>query len=277
MPSVANSSKRLACLTQIDDLLHRGIECGAIVDPWNILGFGGQFSLFPAVENSIPDPRVDELLELMEQIFGAQARLWHQAAASQEAQVLARLPGDFLKLVEWWDQFASEAVGGLRWVSGREAYAAAKKVADALSAWHKAGASGGDLNFWRPHVDDFDSPQAYAWVIDALLEKHDLSAAMALLVHWLGQADHVRLEEGPHSFHVLAMRWMQLALGGCSAGSSPCANTCEIASRSGCLQPGERRTIAVRPPLLRFSRSQCRELLGRSTIGIGHRPAARPR
>ena len=45
----------MACLAQIDDLLHRGIECGAIVDPWNILGFGGQFSLFPAVENSIPD------------------------------------------------------------------------------------------------------------------------------------------------------------------------------------------------------------------------------
>ncbi|HEV2972896.1 MAG TPA: hypothetical protein VGY55_23210 [Pirellulales bacterium] len=202
----------MACLTQIEDLLHRGIECGAIVDPWNILGFGGQFSLFPAVENSIPDPRVDELLELMEQVFNAQARLWHHAAAGQDVAVLGRLPQDILRLAEWWDQFASAAISGLRWVSGREAYSAAKKVADALSAWHRAGASGGDLNFWRPHVEEFDSPQAYAWVVEALLEKQDLSASMALLVHWIGHAERVRLEEGPHSFHALALRWMQMAL-----------------------------------------------------------------
>ena len=131
--------------------------------------------------------------------------------------MLERLPGDFLKLVEWWDQFASESISGIRWVSGREAFAAAKKVADALSAWHQAGASGGDLNFWRPYVNEFDSPQAYAWVTEALLEKRDLSAAMALLVHWLGQAEQVRLEEGPHSFHALAMRWMQMSLCGCQA------------------------------------------------------------
>jgi hypothetical protein len=215
----------LACCDQIEDLLNRGIACGAIVDPWNILGFGGQFSLFPAVENSIPDPRVDDLLELMEQIFGAQARLWHQAAASQEAQVLARLPEQFGKLAEWWDQFASEAISGIRWVSGREAYSAAQRVADALSASHKAGASGGDLNFWRPYVEEFDSPQAYAWVVEALLERRELSAAMALLVHWLGQAETVRLEEGAHSFHVLALRWMQIALSGCEVGPAPRAAT----------------------------------------------------
>ncbi len=208
----------LACVEQVDDLLHRGIECGAIVDPWNILGFGGQFSLFPAVENSIPDPRVDELLELMEQIFGASARLWHQAAASQDEQVLGKLPGEFERLVQWWDQFATEAISGIRWVSGREAFAAAKKVADALSAWHKAGAGGGDVNFWRPYVEQFDSPQAYAWVVEALLEKQDLAAAMALLVHWLGQAERLRLEDGPNSFHALALRWMQMALCGCGIG-----------------------------------------------------------
>jgi len=59
----------LELLAQIEELLQRGIQCGAIVDPWNILGFGGQFSLFPAVENSIPDPRVDDLLDLMERLF----------------------------------------------------------------------------------------------------------------------------------------------------------------------------------------------------------------
>ena len=35
-------------LERIIDQLKRGIECGAIVDPWNILGFQANFSLFPA-------------------------------------------------------------------------------------------------------------------------------------------------------------------------------------------------------------------------------------
>ena len=40
--------RRPPLLDEVEDLLHRAIECGALVDPWNILGFGGQFSLFPA-------------------------------------------------------------------------------------------------------------------------------------------------------------------------------------------------------------------------------------
>ncbi len=202
-------------LAQIEDLLHRGIECGAIVDPWNILGFGGQFSLFPAVENSIPDNRVDELLELMERLFQTHARLWHQAAAADDAEVLSRLPRDFQRLAEWWDQFATGAISGVQWVSGRESLAAARRVADALSAWHRAGAAAGDINFWRPYAADFDSPQAYQWVVDALLDHRDLAAAMALLMHWLSRADEVRLDEGMHSFQSLAERWLRLALADC--------------------------------------------------------------
>ena len=66
----------LAELEHIVDLLNRGIDCGAIVDPWNMLGFDGNYSLFPALENSIHDHRVDELVQLMEQIFDLYARLW---------------------------------------------------------------------------------------------------------------------------------------------------------------------------------------------------------
>ena len=126
--------------------------------------------------------------------------------------VLGRLPRDFQHLAEWWDQFATGRCRAVRWVSGRESLAAARRVADALSAWHRAGAAGGDLNFWRPYVAEFDSPQAYEWVIEALLEKRDLAAAMALLMHWLGRAEEVRLDEGPHSFHSLAERWLRMAL-----------------------------------------------------------------
>ena len=33
-------------LRECEDFLHRGIECGALADPWNALGFQGLFPLF---------------------------------------------------------------------------------------------------------------------------------------------------------------------------------------------------------------------------------------
>ena len=65
-----------ATLPEIEDLLHRAIECGALIDPWYILGFGGQFSLFPAVENSVHDHRADELI-----VLGNDFRPLHAAPA----------------------------------------------------------------------------------------------------------------------------------------------------------------------------------------------------
>src|SRR5262249_46009276 len=41
-------------LPETEDLLHRGIACGALADPWNILGFQGLFPLFTARRDSIP-------------------------------------------------------------------------------------------------------------------------------------------------------------------------------------------------------------------------------
>src|SRR5262249_29169859 len=38
-------------VAEIEDLLRRGIACGALADPWNILGFQGQFPLFTARED----------------------------------------------------------------------------------------------------------------------------------------------------------------------------------------------------------------------------------
>ena len=68
-------------LPPIEDLLHRAIGCGAMVDPWNILGFGGEYSLFPAIENTVHDHRVDELLDTMGDIFALYGRI-HKAAAA---------------------------------------------------------------------------------------------------------------------------------------------------------------------------------------------------
>jgi hypothetical protein len=98
------------------------MQCGAVIDPWNILAFGGQFSLFPAVENSIPDPRVDELLDLIEQIFALYARLWHEAATAENSDLQKRLPVAFRKRAEWWDKFATTSISGFKDISGPAAW-----------------------------------------------------------------------------------------------------------------------------------------------------------
>src|SRR5439155_705932 len=65
-----------------------------------------------------------------------------------------------------------------------------------------------DLAFWRDRLDRFRSPKAFALVVDTLLRKGDYRAALALLINWVGQAEQVPLEDGPYSFHTLALRWM---------------------------------------------------------------------
>src|SRR5262249_26247259 len=47
-------------LREAESLLKRAIACGAMVDPWNILGFQGQFPRWQALEDSVRDQRVDE-------------------------------------------------------------------------------------------------------------------------------------------------------------------------------------------------------------------------
>ena len=54
-------------LPEIHDLLLRGIECGALADPWNILGFQGLFPIFLSREDAVRDMRVHELVGAVEQ------------------------------------------------------------------------------------------------------------------------------------------------------------------------------------------------------------------
>jgi hypothetical protein len=210
-----------ALLPEIEDLLYRAIDCGALVDPWNILGFGGQFSLFPAVENSVHDHRVDELLELMSQIFGLSARLQKEAAATGRDDLQRAAAEQLGKLATWWDQFATTEVSSVQGISGRQTWESAAHVADALRAWHVAGTAAGDVAFWRQHAERFHSPKAYALVVEALLEQRDLVAAMALLIQWLSQADEIELVEEHYSFHRLAARWMQDLWRGGGSASRP--------------------------------------------------------
>jgi hypothetical protein len=197
-----------ALLPEDEDLLQRGIQCGAFPDPWNILGFQGLFPLSPAREDSVRDTRIDELVHLMQLLFGFYSRLLSEAAAAGEGDLVATLTQGMRRLAGWWDRFASVEVGEVRWVHGGEAADSAEHVAAALARWHERGAASADLGFWRQHLENFRSPKAFALVVDALLRQGDYKAGMALMMNWLSQAEQVPLEDAEHSFHTLALRWM---------------------------------------------------------------------
>ena len=196
-----------ACLPQIVDLLKRGIQCGAVIDPWNILGFDAHYSLFPALENSVRDHRADELVELMDRLWALYSRVWSEAAAVDNAEIAKKVARQFKETAAWWHKFAVHEVSTVEAVDAMVVYRAAEGVAQAIGVWHKGGAAAGDVAFWAPHAEMFDSPKAYALVIEALLERGDYVAAMALLIHWLGQAERVGLERADASFHDLVRRW----------------------------------------------------------------------
>ena len=196
-------------LAPAQDLLHRAIACGAMVDPWNILGFGGQYSLFPAVENSITDHRIDELLDLVSGIFSLHVEICRAATASGDTRLHETILDSLAAFARWWDKFASTEVDSVEGISGRETVASVEQVTAALRCWHEAGTAASDVAFWRRHVREFASPKAFALVIETLLDRRDPVAAMALLVQWLSQADHVPLVEEDFSFHDLALLWME--------------------------------------------------------------------
>ena len=195
------------------DLFQRGIECGALVDPWNILGFQGQFPLFTSREDTIPDNRVEVLIELVEDSFGAFSRVLSEAAAQGNGAARERILFEYEKVAEWWDRFASTTVEDLPKVSGQDSLDAATHVSETLIEWRKAGEAAGDVGFWRQHVEEFESAQAYALVVDALLYRKDLVASLALLMQWLSQSSDVGLESPKHSLFAMLIRWMKLIAG----------------------------------------------------------------
>lgn len=210
---------------EIEELVRRGIACGALADPWTILGFQAQYSLFPAVENSLHDYRVDALLEIMERLFALRGRIVREAAAVGACEAELQQASALERLAAWWDGFATVEVGGVLHVGGGEAAASARQVARAISSWREAGAASGDIAFWRRQVDVFNSPKAYALVVEALLDRGDMAAAQALLMQWLSQRSEVPLARGSHSFYELALRWLREAFHrpAQTAGGTPAA------------------------------------------------------
>lgn len=193
---------------QVRTTMISGIESGALVDPWCILGFSANFSLFPSPLNATHDHRVDDLIDRVEQLLSVYSRLWTEAAARSEGALTEKIGAQFRALTDWWRQFAAHEVSSVEAADPLNLFQAAEHVGQAIRVWRQGGAAAGDIAFWAPHAEMFDTPKAYALVVEALLERGDLIASMALLVHWLSSAERVPLEQGDSSFHALAERWL---------------------------------------------------------------------
>ena len=195
-------------MPKIEDLIRRGISCGALIDPWTILGFGGVFSLFHTIENSIHDHRIDEIINLLEEVFDIYSRLQKEAAATGNGDLQADLSDRMSDLAGWWDQYGTTDVNNIESFSGNDAWESAAVVSTALAAWHKAGTSAGDVAFWSRHVERFKTTKAFVLLAEALLDQQDPVAAMNLMMYWLERSEQIPLIEGDYSFHAIAVRWM---------------------------------------------------------------------
>ncbi|MDB4742924.1 hypothetical protein OAF98_00435 [Planctomicrobium sp.] len=202
--------KAMEIVRVVPSALQRGVECGALVDPWNILGFHGQFPLFSSREDAIPDTRIETLLGLMESIFNAFSRTLGEAGAKGLTAEREEVSVIYQGLADWWDRFGSDAIEDLPDVDGHESWESATHVGETMVEWREAGEATGDISFWRDRVEKFHSAQSYALVVDALLQKGDEVAAMGLLMQWLNQLDEVGFECPQHSIFSLLIRWMKL-------------------------------------------------------------------
>jgi hypothetical protein len=199
----------IGILAEVEDLLRRGIDCGAIIDPWNILGYQGLFPIFPGREDTVRDPRAEELIHIVGRQFELYAKVLASAAVAGDADSRGRLGAAMRQLAEWWDKYATNVVVDLPRIHGGERTEAAEHVASALAAWAHREPQTNDLAFWRQHREGFTSPVAFAQVIAALIDHEEWKAAMALLMTWLSESDTVPLDDPSASFDELAEVWLR--------------------------------------------------------------------
>jgi hypothetical protein len=196
-------------LRQVEDLLTRGIDCGALIDPWNVLGYQGLFPIFPGREDTVRDPRAEELIHIAGRHLDLYARAGAAAAVATDDATRTRLTGNMRLFAEWWDKFATSTVADMPRIVGGERAEAAEHVADALAAWSIRKPNSNEIAFWRQHREGFTTPTAFAQVIEPLVERGEWKAAMNLLMTWLSESPDVPLDEPGASFVQLAERWLR--------------------------------------------------------------------
>ncbi|HMO91972.1 MAG TPA: hypothetical protein PKD64_07205 [Pirellulaceae bacterium] len=199
-------------IPEIKGWLVRGIECGAIADPWNILGFDAHYSLFPAVENSTRDDRLDDLLDLVECIVGVCSKAWIVAAVESNDGLCEKVRTQFEDFAHWFRKFAAHEVDAVDSIDPLEIFEATRNVANAIRLWQRnldKRDSLGGIAFWSQHAELFQSPRAFALTIEAMIERADYDTSMGLLIYWLSQANRIPLEYGETSFCNLSNKWLQ--------------------------------------------------------------------
>jgi hypothetical protein len=210
---------RAGALDDLDaaaDLLLRAVDCGATVDPWNILGMAGQFPLHEPGGESLPDPRVDDLVATTESILEGCATVWRGADLAGDALVAARAEAALLRMGRWWDRFATTTVSGVPHLSGQEVAASAREVVAALKR-RRGSTHPPTAGFWRQEVADFSSPRTHAEAADALIHERDLDGASGLIVHWASLLEGEVIERSGQVWIGVASRWLEQALADATA------------------------------------------------------------
>jgi antitoxin (DNA-binding transcriptional repressor) of toxin-antitoxin stability system len=207
----------LADLDEATDLLFRAVGCGAAVDPWNILGLAGQFPLHEPSGESLPDPRVDDLVNVTATILDGYAAAWRKASLAGHAAIAASIRGGFEKLAGWWDRHATTTVSGVSYLSGRECIESAREVIEALSQRRALAPASPPPGFWRKAVAGFSSPRSHAQAAEALLEEGDLDGAAGLLVHWASILEGPAIEQTGPTWLAAAGQWLTRAAADASA------------------------------------------------------------
>lgn len=190
------------------DILFRAVGCGAAVDPWNILGLSGQFPLHEPGGESLPDPRVDDLVLATGSILDGYAAAWRQAGLDGPQATAARAAAALERLAGWWDKFATTTVSGVPHLSGREAFDSAREVIEALTRRREFAPASPPPGFWRREVAGFSSPRTHAQAAAALLHEGDLDGAVGLLVHWASLLEGPAIERTGPIWLGAANRWL---------------------------------------------------------------------
>ncbi|QDT17321.1 hypothetical protein [Alienimonas californiensis] len=199
-------------------LIRRGVDCGLLPDPWTVIGYQGQYPLFRAREDSLPDPRLETLIELVGETLrlGGEVRI-ESAARGVSADDPAPAAGEageagagvgfaarLERFADWWDRFATTAVDGLPAVQGAAAVESAARVASVLGEWHDAGGADAGLGFWAKRLDELDRGASLARAADLLLRTDQPAAAAGLLYYWVGETEKFGAgPEGNTVFHLL--------------------------------------------------------------------------
>ena len=208
----SNPELALEQLDAATDLLFRAVGCGAAVDPWNILGLGGQFPLHDSGGESLPDPRVDDLIGLTGTILAGYAAVWRASSLDGPPAAARRAGVSLERLAVWWDRHATTTVSGVQHLSGRELLDSAREVIGALQRRRQTAPAVPPPGFWRTEVAEFSSPNSHAQAAAALLREGDLDGAMGLLVHWASLLEGSAVERSGPEWLAAASRWFAAAI-----------------------------------------------------------------